>query len=220
MKLISFDVGTRNLAYCVVEFTNVDAKFVCRIDAWDVLDLGGSNNSTEKCSLVLTRILNETFKNIPSLKIDFVLIERQPKRSVSMLAVQMFLCQYFSGYVHEGHIRHVQFVSPKLKLDHSYLRMILGRGWTESSTSSTSDTSSVSSVAVVRGRAKYAKNKKDAVNAVRHILEHALIDHAKLVEFDAASKRDDLADAFLQGLCWTLSTHMSKPEFRNISMHA
>ncbi len=220
MKLISFDVGTRNLAYCVAEFTNVDTKFVCRIDAWDVLDLGGSNNSTEKCSLVLTRILNETFKDIPSLKIDFVLIERQPKRSVSMLAVQMFLCQYFSGYVHDGHVKHVQFVSPKLKLDHSYLRMILGRGWTESSTSSTSDTSSVSSVAVVRGRAKYAKNKKDAVNAVRHILEHALIDHAKLVEFDAASKRDDLADAFLQGLCWTLSTHMSKPEFRNISMCA
>ncbi len=222
MKLISFDVGTRNLAYCVVEFTNVDAKFVCKIDAWDVLDLGGSNNSTEKCSLVLTRVLNETFKDIPSLKIDFVLIERQPKRSVSMLAVQMFLCQYFSGYVHNGHIRHVHFVSPKLKLDHSYLRMIMGRGWTESTSSSPSVSgvsSSVSSV-VVRGRAKYAKNKKDAVNAVRHILEHVLIDHAKLVEFDAASKRDDLADAFLQGLCWTLSTHLSKPEFRNISMCA
>jgi len=220
MKLISFDVGTRNLAYCVVEFTNVETKFVCRIDAWDVLDLGGSNNSTEKCSLVLTRILNETFKDIPSLKIDFVLIERQPKRSVSMLAVQMFLCQYFSGYVHDGHVKHVQFVSPKLKLDCSYLRMILGRGWTEAASSpSTSSTSSVSSV-VASGRAKYAKNKKDAVDTVRHILEHSLIDHAKLVEFDAASKRDDLADAFLQGLCWTLSTHMSKPEFRNISMCA
>jgi hypothetical protein len=42
-----------------------------------------------------------------------------------------------------------------------------------------------------------------------------LIDHAKLVEFDAATKRDDLADSFLQALCWTLCTL-----FKNINFGA
>lgn len=209
MKLISFDVGTRNLAYCLVEFGlecadngsgEYTKKMTGMIDDWDVLDLGGAGITAEKCSLVLTRVLNETFKDIASLNIDYVLIERQPKRSVSMLAVQMFLCQYFSSHVHNGHVKCVHFVSPKLKLDHSCLGGILG------DTPVQMPPASASSSSPFRGRARYAKNKKDAICITRHILEHVLVDHAKLVEFDAATKRDDLADSFLQSLCWTLCT--------------
>lgn len=220
MKVLSFDVGTRNLAYCLVEFMmkSDDHKIECRIDAWDVLDLGGSTNTPEKCSLVLTRVLNDTFIDIPSLKIDCVLVERQPKRSVSMLAVQMFLCQYFSSYVHDGHIKHVHFVSPKLKLDHTCLGSVCPTGLSLTSLVNDIDNddnnnqnqhdakvskSKSKSNTKSKSRAKYTKNKKDAIAITRHLLEHVLIDHAKLVEFDAAHKCDDLADAFLQALCWT-----------------
>lgn len=215
MKVLSFDVGTRNLAYCLVEFMmkTDDHKIECRIDAWDVLDLGGSTNTPEKCSLVLTRVLNETFVDIPSLKIDCVLVERQPKRSVSMLAVQMFLCQYFSSYVHAGHIKHVHFVSPKLKLDHTCLGSVCPVGLTINDIDNLNDNQNQHDAKVSKSksksnknRAKYTKNKKDAIAITRHLLEHVLIDHAKLVEFDAAHKCDDLADAFLQALCWTTST--------------
>lgn len=195
MKIISFDVGTRNLAYCLAEFTADDNiippdKMMCRIDDWNMLDLGGSGNTTEKCSLILTRVLSETFMDIPSLNIDYVLVERQPKRSISMLAVQMFLCQYFSTFVLQGYIKGVHFVSPKLKLERACLKRLMHISALESEGS------------VLRGRARYTKNKRDAILLTRHVLEHVLIDHAKLVEFDAAHKRDDLADAFLQALCW------------------
>eukprot|EP00798_Chlamydomonas_sp_ICE-L_P017318 gene17318-23627_t len=126
-SFLSFDVGTRNLAFCRMSFLESSVASG-KIIEWEVIDLGGSSVSRcpERCALALTSEMEKRFGaklregghqggggNI----IDYVLIERQPRHcGMIMTAVQMFLCQYFSAFVLSKQVGRVVFVSPVLKL--------------------------------------------------------------------------------------------------------
>eukprot|EP00798_Chlamydomonas_sp_ICE-L_P015399 gene15399-21483_t len=122
-SFLSFDVGTRNLAFCRMSFSeNLIASG--KVTEWEVIDLGGSSvsNFPERCALVLTAEMEKRFgtklrEGGQGENIDYILIERQPKRrSMIMMAVQMFLCQYFSEFVLRKQVGRVVFVSPVIKL--------------------------------------------------------------------------------------------------------
>ena len=46
MKLISFDVGIKNLAYCIVDDTNNSSMKILK---WDIIDLLNINNKCSFC---------------------------------------------------------------------------------------------------------------------------------------------------------------------------
>eukprot|EP00798_Chlamydomonas_sp_ICE-L_P029994 gene29994-18067_t len=251
-SFLSFDVGTRNLAFCRMSFSE-NSIASGKVTEWEVIDLGGSSvsNFPERCALVLTAEMEKRFgtklrEGGQGENIDYVLIERQPKRrSMIMMAVQMFLCQYFSEFVLRKQVGRVVFVSPVIKLKTDCLpvsmdslpplRELLERFATvpvvidmsiDSDAPLEDDnrgnrggpSGTVESSRGLRGRGsslpeqrrKYALNKGDAVVRTCVLLHDVIKDHSIMSEFLEEKKKDDLADAFMQG----------KASYRNNGVHA
>jgi len=252
-SFLSFDVGTRNLAFCRMSFPE-NSIASGKVTEWEVIDLGGSSvsNFPERCALVLTAEMEKRFgtklrEGGQGENIDYVLIERQPKRrSMIMMAVQMFLCQYFSEFVLRKQVGRVVFVSPVIKLKTDCLpvsmdslpplRELLERFATvpvvidmsiDSDAPLEDDnrgnrggpSGTVESSRGRRGRGsslpeqrrKYALNKGDAVVRTCVLLHDVIKDHSIMSEFLEEKKKDDLADAFMQCVCYFASTVMMKP---------
>eukprot|EP00798_Chlamydomonas_sp_ICE-L_P010935 gene10936-17049_t len=230
-----------------------------KVAEWEVIDLGGSSvsNSPERCALALTTEMDRRFgaelrgEATSSTNIfDYVLIERQPKhRSMIMMAVQIFLCQYFSEFVLRKRVGRVVFVSPVLKLKTDCLpvpmdslpplrelleRLAAAAVIIDLTNDSDDDDANEAmrepqpqpapggtvSGKRLRGRGrgrgrslpeqrrKYARNKGDAVVRTCVLLHDVLKDHSIMSEFLAEKKRDDLADAFMQCVCYFASNVM------------
>jgi len=82
MKILSFDVGIKNLAYCLVENTT--------ILEWNIIDITAKNNANA-CSHMVN--LLDSCNNI--LNSDLVLIEKQPSKNNKMRIVEGLLNAYF-----------------------------------------------------------------------------------------------------------------------------
>lgn len=111
MKVLSFDIGVRNLSYCA----SCDGK----IDRWELCDFGGQKDFSET-SKALIALLHDSF---PDPEWDAVLIENQPvMKNPVMKSIQMIVYSYFSiqSYQH-GSGCDVRLVSAsnKLKVKHS-----------------------------------------------------------------------------------------------------
>ena len=181
MSILSFDVGIRHLAFCHMTHDGWHEKS-CKILKWDVIDLGPVT-SVEMCA---SRLMTELDARFAELNVDVVLVERQPKsRSIIMVAVQMFLCSYFSLRRLHGHVKDVKFISAQRKLGMASLP------------------DEISSLERETDAGKrYAANKKYAILVTRHYLEHVLGDFGNLVLLDMYPKKDDLCDSLLQGLAY------------------
>ena len=82
MKIVSFDVGTKNLAYCILDDDT--------IIHWNVVDVKYKTNEDLCCRIV------ETLDNCPEvLNADLVLIEKQPSKNNKMRIVEALLNAYF-----------------------------------------------------------------------------------------------------------------------------
>tara|TARA_B100000902_G_scaffold339023_1_gene340939 strand:+ start:149 stop:724 length:576 start_codon:yes stop_codon:yes gene_type:complete len=100
MKLLSIDVGIRNLAYVII---NVEDVNVHHIEQWDVLELCGK---CEKASNVSNVIIGENMKNIfnekfSELVFDKIIIENQiGQNAIKMKTIQGMINMYFimNGY--------------------------------------------------------------------------------------------------------------------------
>lgn len=93
MYQISIDVGTKNLAFCVV----VDDV----INKWEVITLPTTLPAVIKC-------LDNVFTGTP----DMVIIEKQPSRNIKMRVMEQVLAMYF---LMRG-VSKVEHYSPKHKL--------------------------------------------------------------------------------------------------------
>lgn len=112
MKIASFDVGTKNLAYCI---TDSDI-----IVGWDVLNVKHTTHESLCANIV------NTLDMCPQLlDVDTVLIEKQPSRNNKMRIVEALLNAYFviKGVTSEtSSIRKVTVYSSKHKLGSSTFR--------------------------------------------------------------------------------------------------
>jgi hypothetical protein len=192
--ILSFDVGIRHLAFCMFEQHSA-SEADCKITQWDVIDLGPVGN-VETCAL---RLMEECEKRFRDLKVDLVLIERQPKsRSIIMVAVQMFLCSYFSIAKIRGTCGDIRFISAQRKLMMKHAQVdevkevdeVDGLLLQDKKTKKKAD------------KTNYAANKKYAIVVTRHYLEYVLKDFGNLVLLDMYKKKDDLCDSFLQGIAY------------------
>lgn len=175
MKIASFDIGTKNLACCVLE------KETESIFHWEVFDI----STTRKGAVGKCKKMVNLFDNCdPLQKIDEVVIEIQPSFNPKAKAVQHFIVSYFATRF-RGDIKITEFSS------HHKLSCYVGE-----------DAPDYSHL-----KSEYAQRKKLGIFHTKEIIEGR--GGAKVIQsdifrkmFEGSRKKDDLADSFLQGLCY------------------
>jgi len=206
VKVLSFDVGIKNLGVCIVEYTDQNRVVEnlgpqANILFWDVLRLGETTNENNY-ALQCIKLLDE----YPQLlDVNIVLIEKQPyfnpkMRSLSMVLQTYFIIRGIKDRENEIPIEKVVFFSPRNKL-----KVYCGP------------------YIEVTGKQKYTRTKKLGIQHCKKLVEHL---PEKLEFFNKLKKKDDAADAFLQGLCyiyfelkktWGGTSSISAPNSENVS---
>ena len=114
MKILSFDVGIKNLAFCIF---NTEHN---TINEWQILDITSHKNENSCATMV--RILD----TVPDmLAVDLVLIEKQPSKNNKMRIIEGLLNAYFviKGITNnDSTIREVKVYSAKHKLGNDTYR--------------------------------------------------------------------------------------------------
>lgn len=112
--VISFDVGSRNLACCVASITN---SGVTTILHWDVHDITATSKSDTLVNLF--SVLDEVLDNVSTHMPMTVLIENQPSRTSGIMkAIQHGIVSYFAMRRYQrGETVTIKEVSARVKLD-------------------------------------------------------------------------------------------------------
>lgn len=170
--ILSFDVGIKNMAYCMLDVTTR------KIIAWDMIDLSCNTaaKDLETLSKGLIDALDELLMSHDGVEIWHILIENQPvMKNPTMKSVQMMLFTYFRMmHIHGQCTTHVKFVSAMKK--NSYMK---SKGY--------------------ELKAKdYQANKATSITCAKDWLEANPINDAWKEMLEAHKKKDDLCDALLQ----------------------
>ena len=184
--ILSFDIGIKNLAYCILD-KDEDNKL--RIIKWDIIKLLEDN---EKCKgFPLDELTKRLYKQLNShfysYNITKVLLENQPVlKNPVMKSVQMIVFSFFQyqAILLAREINTIKLVNASNKLK-------VGKTFTEINNNEN----------IIKIKSKYTRNKKFAIEYTYKILQDRIENFETLIEyFKENKKRDDLADAFLQGI--------------------
>ena len=205
MKLISFDVGIKNLAYCLLNNDKIEDWGIINISIDPVCDIcdKSAKKTCENIKLCTThtklkKYKDKKMKNIPKinnnifelgknivqkldekenfLNVDIVCIENQPAlKNPTMKTVQMILYSYFLINGVPNNIKNIEMVNARNKLK------------------------------VYNGpkiecdiKNKYNKNKFLAIKYCEYMIKN---EDSKFINlYNNSKKKDDLADAYLQGI--------------------
>jgi hypothetical protein len=229
-RILSFDVGIRNLAFCELRLpprprgTRIDLKGAS-IEQWDMIDLE-KVTSVEGCC---KRLTDELYRRFGTRTYDMVLVERQPKnRSIMMVAIQMFLCSYFNvtRAVSHGLGQASGDATPTqsqnqnqnqsqshggqcVRFIHAGRKLELcedpdpGQQPLPAQARGRGFRRSCTSPAARREQAeRYKSNKRRAIETCERYLIDVLEDFGSLALLQQYSKKDDLCDAFLQAVAY------------------
>lgn len=179
MKILSFDIGLKNLAYCFCEFNENNVK----IFEWDVECLSNVKKVLPLDELN-KKIINFFDKNPQFLKTDYILIEQQPTKNPLMKNISIMIHSYFiirgiiDKQINKSTIEKVLFFSPKNKLK-------------------VYDGPEI----VCNLKSRYSQRKKIGIEQTKYFIsKYNLSDYSDV--FNKSKKKDDLADSFLQALCY------------------
>ena len=217
MNYLSFDVGIKNLAYCIL---TPEKKII----NWDIINL----NKNPICQVTLQKkcqkqatynVLNETieycctahkkkFKKVKKINTNYdlfqlsqtclqelntidlssvkcVLIENQPAlKNPTMKSIQMIIYTFFilQGVMNESStIQEVFMVNARNKLK-VYKGPFVICPYNDDK------------------KNKYKKNKYLSIQYTKNMIEEEEVTFQEL--FENSKKKDDLADAYLQGIYW------------------
>jgi hypothetical protein len=170
MIIISFDIGIKNLSYCV--FNKKD----CCILEWNNVSIIPEKNKVK--SYTIEKILKLLFENLDRLDlfrydITSVFIENQPTKNPKMKNIQIGTFSYF---IMKGGDINVKLVSSKKKLHFNEVNDI--------------------DPSLYVSKQKYTERKKIAVLLCKNFIEKYQFYNMKNF-FLSSKKKDDLADAFL-----------------------
>lgn len=182
--IISFDIGIKNLACCVLKVGEKSDK-VAKILMWHVIALAAVKEKIPNVQELSLRLFSELDDIVALLEekgyqvIDTVLVENQPsKLNGAMKTIQMMIYSYFQLRRHwEGRVTTVHMVSAAGKLkDHSY----------------TIDTNGID-------KTGYDLNKWKAIK----LAELYIVNDSGLQGiFNSYNKKDDMSDSMLQAIAW------------------
>jgi hypothetical protein len=194
MIYISFDIGVKNLAICIIEYTDV-----MKIIDWRIISLAETKKELKGIDDISERIFAEMDNVIGGLKemsvdfIDYVLIENQPSNlNGIMKTIQHIIYCYFSLVKYwDKTVGNVVLVNASLKCkNHEYKP----------------DIPALSSEAQKNSkgfkREKYKQNKAMSIAICRHYIQN---DEKLLEIFDTNKKKDDLCDSCLQAVSYIRS---------------
>lgn len=176
MRILSFDIGIRNLAYCLIDgLINDDKQLECSVHDWDVVNLCEKDEKVKKVSLqTLCDRLISRLDAITEIHndVDVVILENQPVyMNPKMKSVQIMLFTYF--VMRDGVT--VKMFSPRNKLN----------VYTGPPVECTL-------------KSKYSRTKFLGIQYCKHMIKHCAISEF----FVQHKKKDDLADSFLQGVLY------------------
>ena len=187
MLYISFDIGVKNLALCIL---NHDNNLIEIID-WRVIslvekkkDINGINNISELLFYELDNLMG-SLEELKYDKIDYVLIENKPSNlNGIMKSIQLLIFSYFSLLKHWDKLNmNVLLINASLKLQyHTFkpeplIKIDATRTKKE------------------QKRDKYRNNKNDGIEITKYYINN----NDKLnIYFAKHKKKDDLADTLLQ----------------------
>lgn len=190
--ILSFDIGIKNLAYCLMyKDDNIDSTNNIKIIDWGIIQLIEDGVKCKGVSLdTITDVLYTKLQDIfIDSDITEVLLENQPVlKNPVMKSIQMILYSFFQ-YEKVIMGREINLI----KLINASNKLKLGKNLKEINNSED----------ILKINAKYTRNKKLAILYTNHFLKERLIenDYDKYNEiFNQHKKKDDLSDAFLQGL--------------------
>tara|TARA_Y100000389_G_scaffold62254_1_gene58318 strand:+ start:3629 stop:4276 length:648 start_codon:yes stop_codon:yes gene_type:complete len=187
MLYISFDIGVKNLALCIL---NQDNNLIEIID-WRVItlvekkkDINGLNSISEILFYELDNIMG-SLEELKYDKIDYVLIENQPSNlNGIMKSIQLLIFSYFSLLKHWDKLNmNVLLINASLKLQYHtfkpepFIKIDNTRTKKE------------------QKRDKYRNNKNDGIEITKYYIKN---NETLNTYFTKYKKKDDLADTLLQ----------------------
>lgn len=192
--ILSFDIGIKNLSYCVMykdeTYDSINKNNIKIID-WGIIQLIDDDVKCKGVPLdkITSTLYNKLYNKFIDYNITKVLLENQPVlKNPVMKSIQMIIYGYFA---YEKNImgREIEYI----KLINASNKLKLGKNLKEINNSED----------ILKIKSKYTRNKKLAIIYTNHFLKERLIveDYEKYNDiFNNHKKKDDLADAFLQGL--------------------
>ena len=189
--IVSFDIGVKNLAYCVSKVDRNDENVLKNITvvAWEVENLGDTKDSQDLCD-TLQDLVGDICKALP--RIDIVLIENQPSllnpvmKTIQVMLFTLF-CKHVRSVVHGGQVKLVsaQGKTKTIKLLNAESQEEILRQ--------------------CQGKSKYQATKFKSVQIAKRLLnpqENKLVPLSApdelIHKFNVCKKKDDLADCLLQ----------------------
>ena len=174
MKIISFDIGIKNLSYCIL-----DEEF--KIYDWNIVNLCGDWDIKKDKYQILENIPKK-LDEYDVLDVDVVLLENQPcLKNPVMKTIQIIIYTYFlirGMHNEESPISKILFISARNKL-------------------SFYDGPTVE----CHLKNKYSKTKFLAKEYTKYYLTEQN-NEEKLEYFNSHKKKDDLSDCYLQGMSY------------------
>lgn len=120
MRVLSFDVGTRSLAYCMCLYSNIDTEFQFQVEQWATVDLLAEGGPASM-HVVSERMVDFLTGFLPGVQVDVVLIENQRGGkfgNATMVTVSHVMQAFYytrAKFTAGPHPR-VEFYSPTLKV--------------------------------------------------------------------------------------------------------
>jgi hypothetical protein len=194
MIYISFDIGVKNLAVCIIRKTEI-----LEILDWRIIALASSKKEIKGIDDISERIYIEMdniiggLKNININMIDYVLIENQPSNlNGIMKTIQHIIYGYFSLIKYwDKEVGSVVLVNASLKTkNHKYIINIEPK-----------DKPDAKNKKGFR-RDKYKNNKMVSIELCHEYISED--EHLKSI-FNENKKKDDLSDACLQAISYIRS---------------
>lgn len=186
MIYISFDIGIKNLALCILKHENE----VLSILDWRVISLAESKKQVKGIDSISDVLYLELDNIVGSLEqigykyIDRVIIENQPSNlNGIMKTIQLLIFSYFNLLKHwDKSVGEVILINATHKLqNHTFIP------------------SSKSITEKIGKREKYKLNKSDSIEICRYYIR----DNKELQElFNSNKKKDDLADTCIQTISY------------------
>lgn len=173
-RIISFDVGMKNMCYCVLEVGSLEESDPT-IREWDIMPVPQGANVPDTCENLIAELDKRPFLSGG----NFVVIENQPvTKNPKMKTLQIVLMSYFLGKkrLETSPIQEVMLLNSALKL----------KAYEGPPLSPTT-----------KSKSAYVRRK----NLVILYCQHELRENAEHLAFlKSHKKKDDLSDAFLQAL--------------------
>jgi len=203
MIYVSFDIGVKNLALCILRKTEI-----LEILEWRIIELASSKKEIRGIDDISERIYIEMDNIIGGLKnmginmIDYVLIENQPSNlNGIMKTIQHIIYGYFSLIKYwDKEVGNVVLVNASLKTkNHIYIiNMEANAAKPGTGTSDGGETRNKKRFS----RDKYKNNKKLSIELCCEYIR----DNEELKKrFNENKKKDDLSDACLQAVSYIRS---------------